>query len=190
MNTHHQATLFMALGPYLWFLAINKILHGPQIKVRITVSLGWYPEIFVIRADSSSESYDHIIQYIYFIYFFVIAMPPRRKAKKSPAFNKMYAQKYSLRISSQYPSTKKVVLVEFCFCVAFGRECKVGEKRKVTNNIHLFTSFWEVQMKAHMEGQHAEKWREYDRSSLEEKESFFKYIYPFKSTINSHFGGS
>ena len=45
-------------------------------------------------------------------------------------------------------------------------------------------------MKAHMEGQHAEKWREYDRSSLEEKESFFKYIYPFKSTINSHFGGS
>ena len=84
-------------------------------------------------------------------------MPPRKKAKKAPAFNPMYAQKYGLRISSRDPSTKKVVSVECRFCVAFGRECKVGAKRKVTNNIHIFTSFRADQMKAHMEGQHAEK---------------------------------
>ena len=67
-KNYNQATLFMALGPYLWFWAINKISRGPQIKVRITVSLGGYPEISGISAESSSESYDHIIQYIYFIY--------------------------------------------------------------------------------------------------------------------------
>ena len=45
-------------------------------------------------------------------------------------------------------------------------------------------------MKAHPEVQHAEKWREYDQSSHQEKEFFFKFIFPFKSTVNSHFSGS
>ena len=45
-------------------------------------------------------------------------------------------------------------------------------------------------MKAHMEDQHLEKWWEYDQSILEEKESLFECICPFKSTVNSHFGGS
>ena len=40
-----------------------------------------------------------------------------------------------------------------------------------------------------MEGQHAEKWRDYDQSSPEQKESFFKCIRTFKSTVNSHLGG-
>ena len=86
-------------------------------------------------------------------------MPPRNKAKNAPAFNPTYAQKYGLCISSQDPSTKKVVLVECRFCVVFGSEWKFGENRKVTNNIHFFTSFRSDQMKAHMEGQHVEKWR-------------------------------
>ena len=116
-------------------------------------------------------------------------MPPRKKAKKALAFKPTYAQKYVLRISSQDPPTNKVVSVECRFCVAIGRECKVGANRKVTNNNHLFTSFRADQMKAQMEGQHSEKWREYDKSSPEEKESFFGCIRPFKSTVTSHFGG-
>ena len=64
-----QATLCMAIGPYLWFWEINNIPRGPQIKVQITVSMGGYPKISGIRAKSSRKSYDHIIQYIYFIYF-------------------------------------------------------------------------------------------------------------------------
>ena len=120
---------------------------------------------------------------------FVFTMPPK-KAKKAPAFNPTYAKKYGLRISSRDLSTKKVVSIECCFCVAFGCKCIVGAKRKATNNIHFFTSFPADQIKAHMEGQHAEKWWEYDWSSPEEKESFFKCICPFKSTLHSHFGGS
>ena len=136
-----QVNLFMALGPYFWFWAINMISRGPQIKVRITVSLGEYLEISWIRADFSSELYDHIIQYIYFnIFRHCDAYTKQRK--KPPALNPTYAQNYVLRISSWDPSTKKVVLVECRFCVAFGRECKVGAKRKVTKNIHFFTSFW------------------------------------------------
>ena len=68
-------------------------------------------------------------------------MPLRKKAKRAPNFNPTYAQKYGLRISYRYQSTKKVVSVEFWFSVAFGRECKIGAKNKVTNNIHFFTSF-------------------------------------------------
>lgn len=115
-------------------------------------------------------------------------MPPK-KVKKTPAFNPTYALKYGLRISSRHPSTKKVVSVECRFCVAFGRECKVGAKRKATSNIHFFTSFRADQIKAHMMDQHAEKWREYDQSSPEEKESFFDCVRPFKTTLHAHFGG-
>ena len=78
---------------------------------------------------------------IFILYIFVIAMPPQNKSKKAPSFNPTYAHMYGLRILSQNPSTKKVVSVECRFCVAFGRECKVGARRKVTNNIHFFTSF-------------------------------------------------
>ena len=94
-------------------------------------------------------------------------MSTLNKSKKAPAFNPTHAQNYSICISSRYPSTNKVVLVECCFYVAFGRECKVGAKRKVTKNIHFFTSFRADQMKEHMEVQHAEKWREYDENSPE-----------------------
>ena len=116
-------------------------------------------------------------------------MPPQKKAKKAPEFNPTYAQKYGLRILSQYLPRKKVVLVECRVYVAFRHECKFSAKRKVTNNIQLFTSFQSDQLKAHMEGQHAEEWREYNQSSQEEKESFFECIFPFKSSFNSHFCG-
>ena len=70
-------------------------------------------------------------------------MPPQKKAKKALAFNPTYAQKYDVHILSQYPSTKKVVLVKCCFCVAFGRECKVGAKRMFTKQhplLHIVLS--------------------------------------------------
>ena len=45
-------------------------------------------------------------------------------------------------------------------------------------------------MKEHMEVKQAEKLHEYNQSRQEEKESFFECIFPFKSTVNSHLGGS
>ena len=115
-------------------------------------------------------------------------MTPQKKANKAPAFNPKYAQKYGLHISYRYLSTNKVVSDECRFCVAFGRDCKVSAKRKVTNNIHFFKYFKAEQMKAHMEDQNAEKWREYDQSRPEYKESLFECIRPFKSTVNYHYG--
>ena len=116
-------------------------------------------------------------------------MTPWKKAKKAPALNPTYAHNYGLRILYQYLSTNMVVLVRCCFYVAFGLEYKVGAKHKVANNIHSFTSFQADHMKAHMEGQNAEKRWKYNHSIPEEKESFFECICPFKSTVKYHLGG-
>ncbi|KAI9912185.1 hypothetical protein PsorP6_009713 [Peronosclerospora sorghi] len=71
------------------------------------------------------------------------AMPP----KKTPAFNPSYVEKYGLRISARRPQAQKVVSVECRFCAAFGRECKIGAKRKATCNVKFFTSFQADQIK-------------------------------------------
>ncbi|KAI9915645.1 hypothetical protein PsorP6_007099 [Peronosclerospora sorghi] len=71
--------------------------------------------------------------------------------KKTPAFKPSYVEKYSLRISVRHPQTQKVVSVDCRFCAAFGRECKIGAKRKATSNVHFFTSFRADQIKAHLE---------------------------------------
>jgi hypothetical protein len=112
------------------------------------------------------------------------------KGNKSPAFNPAYEEQYGLRVSARDPSTKMVVSVECRFCVAFGREHKVGAKRKVTNNIHFFTSFRADQIKSHLKDQHPDRWGEYEQCSSEGKKSFFDGVRPFKSTLHAHFGGS
>ena len=62
---------------------------------------------------------------------------------------------FGLKIVERDPNTKKVVSCHWKFCVYYGREVKVGTKRRKTTNIQYFKNPFQVDnYKSHMELQH------------------------------------
>jgi hypothetical protein len=57
-------------------------------------------------------------------------MPPM---KRSTSFQEKHAVQYGLEISTRDPEKKAVTAVMCRFCRFFGREAKVGQKRKPTS---------------------------------------------------------
>ena len=76
------------------------------------------------------------------------------------------------------------------FCIVFGREGKVGSKRKATEHCKYFTSLRVDNYVQHLQQQHPLKWDEYNKLNAEdEKENFFKNNgeTPFINTLEAHF---
>ena len=90
-------------------------------------------------------------------------------------------------------STMTVVSVSCQFCLHFGREEKIGAKRKVTANITYFRRpFRADTYSRHLLSQHSTHWQTYRELTKEQKTVFFENDAPVvhRNTLKSHFGGS
>lgn len=113
--------------------------------------------------------------------------------KRTTPFNEAHTLVYGLRPCERDTATSAVVSVACQFCVHFGREQKLGAKRKATANIQYFKRPFRVDMYAkHMKAQHAQQWETYSALSNTQKSTFFdeQAPTPYRDTIRSHFGGS
>ena len=83
-----------------------------------------------------------------------------------------------------------VVAAEYLFCVYFGRDSKVGSKRKITGNIKYFSRpFRADNYRQHHVKQHPQRWKQYQEASGEEKKTFFEENKPIKATLHHYYGG-
>ena len=117
-------------------------------------------------------------------------MPPK---KRTMTFNEAHVITYGLQISERAPTTKEVISVSCQFCIFFGREEKVGAKRKATSNIQYFRCpFCADVYTRHMLSQHHVVWERYCALSNEEKATFFNQNAPVahRNTLRSHFEGA
>jgi hypothetical protein len=111
-------------------------------------------------------------------------IPP---TKRSSPFQEKHAVQYGLEISTRDPETKVVTSVMCRFCRFFGREEKVGQKRKPTSDTKSFmVPFRPALYIQHLEGHHFSKWEEYEALAAAEIESIFKSVVPVVNTLRSH----
>ena len=91
-----------------------------------------------------------------------------------------------------HPTTSVVISVQCQFCVVFGREEKVGAKRKAMNHAKFFkTPFCAEHYRQHHEGQHRSRWEEYKSLDDEKRFNYFKNNKNLvKETLRGYFGGS
>lgn len=110
------------------------------------------------------------------------------KAKAKQQFKHDHAVQYGLKVTARHVGTGRVSSVTCRFCIVFGREDNVGAKRKRTTNAKYFTTFRADGYKRHLEGQHQEKWAQYQQlSTSEEKEAFFSDVAtPYANTLAAH----
>ena len=121
---------------------------------------------------------------------FVVRMPPK---KRSTPFNQSHCLEYGVKVCQVDPALRVVLLVACLFCIHFGREVKVGQKRKATCNTKYFKRpFRKDNYNLHMEGQHSGCWSVYHSLSKEDKAKFFDENAPVvhQNTIKSHFSGT
>ncbi|KAH6578257.1 hypothetical protein BASA61_003987 [Batrachochytrium salamandrivorans] len=115
-------------------------------------------------------------------------MPPK-SSKKQLRFQSSHELMYGLKITARDKSTGEVSSCACRFCIVFGREDKVGAKRKATERTKYFDHFRTDNYMQHLVQQHPKKWSEYEvLKSAEEKEAFFHAVdVPFVSTLAAHF---
>jgi hypothetical protein len=69
---------------------------------------------------------------------------------------------YGLKVTSHDPKIAKVFGLQCHFCIAFGREEKVGSKRKPTTTVQGWsTPFHYDNIENHMRTQHPTQWTQY-----------------------------
>ena len=113
--------------------------------------------------------------------------------KRVTAFNEGHVLAYGLTVCERDASTMTVVSVSCQFCLHFGREEKIGAKRKATANITYFRRpFRADTYSRHMLSQHSTHWQTYCELTKEQKTVFFENEAPVvhRNTLKSHFGGS
>jgi hypothetical protein len=113
-------------------------------------------------------------------------MPRRRDTN----FQREHIIKFGLSIIERDLRTQGACAVRCRFCVFFGREEVIGEKRKrhQTENVKDFRSFSPELYRKHHEGQHSTRWKVYEKLTQAGKESYFDEKVQYKETITSHFG--
>ena len=115
-------------------------------------------------------------------------MPPKSCQKP---FQPSHAFDFGLKVVERDPNTKEVVSCHCEFCVYYGREAKVGTKRRKTTNIQYFKKPFQVEnYKSHMELQHPAWWTKYSKLSIDGKKSYFQNDVPHQETIQAHFQGT
>ena len=113
-------------------------------------------------------------------------------SKRQTPFQLSHQLEYGLKMVEKAPSSSEIVSVSCRFCISFGREEKIGSKRKATTNVMYFKKpFRSDSYRRHMETQHPERWKQYTSCNNESKAKFFENHcpVPFKETIPSHFPG-
>jgi hypothetical protein len=99
-----------------------------------------------------------------------------------------------LRVSTRVANGGlQVTRVQCRFCIAFGREEKVGAKRQASTAIQgWMRPFRYDNIESHVSGQHPTKWADYKRLDLiVEHQAFFDDVpVVFKNSIKAHFPSS
>jgi len=109
--------------------------------------------------------------------------------KRATPFMPRHSHEYAVRVSQRSGKNGSVVAAECLFCVYFGRESKVGSKRKNTGNIKYFSMpFRADNYRQHHVKQHPQKWEQYQEANDEEKKMFFEENRPVKETLHNHYG--
>ena len=106
----------------------------------------------------------------------------------APKFKKSHLETYGLRITSRNAVTGAVDSVQCRFCFTFGREEKVGAKRKATSGLKDFRAFHTRHFMQHLLSQHPIKWSEYSAVTEEGgRDQFFSSVdVPHAGTISAH----
>ena len=112
-----------------------------------------------------------------------------KRASRSTPYKSQHGLKYGVKVCQYSTDSPNEVLAAECqFCVYYGREVKVGLKRKQTGNVKYFKHpFRADNYLQHLNNQHCEKWKEYQTLNEKEKKEFFTGT-PIKSTIHGFFG--
>lgn len=96
-------------------------------------------------------------------------MPPR----KTP-FDPTLCTEFALKIVSTSDTTGQATVVKCLFCTFYGREEKVGAKRKVANTVkQFFFPFRRECFRNHHKRQHPVQWTEYQQLSTDDKKEYF-----------------
>jgi len=101
--------------------------------------------------------------------------------------------RYGLKVAHRDPKSSKVLGLQCHFCIAFGREEKVGSKRKVATTVQGWSHpFRYDNIENHLRNQHSSQWVVYQAlESSSEHTSFFNDIpVAFKNSIKAHFPSS
>ena len=92
----------------------------------------------------------------------------------SRRFRPSYELTYGLRVCQRSSGTGKVESCVCRFCEVFGRDERVGGKRKRTKRVKYFSgTFRSDHIKEHLEGQHSARWSEYKEMEPESKALYF-----------------
>ncbi len=113
--------------------------------------------------------------------------------KRSSGYVKDNDVRYGLKVAHRDPKSSKVIGLQCRFCMAFGREEKVGSKRKAATTIQGWSHpFRYDNIENHLHNQHSGQWAVYQAlESSSERTSFFNDIpVAFKNSIKAHFPSS
>ncbi len=113
--------------------------------------------------------------------------------KRSSGYVKDNDVCYGLKVAHHDPKSSKVIGVQCRFCIAFGREEKVGSKRKVATIVQGWSHpFRYDNIENYFRNQHSSQWAVYQAlESSSERTSFFNDIpVAFKNSIKAHFPSS
>ena len=114
-------------------------------------------------------------------------MGPKRRVQP---FRMAHEAEFGVKVTSRDASTLAVTSVVCRFCVAFGREEKVGLKRKNFATKKCFKApFRPVLYCQHHESQHPSMWLSYSEASDSAKATLFEVV-PVGDQLTSHFEGS
>ncbi len=113
--------------------------------------------------------------------------------KRSSGYVKDNDVHYGLKVAHRDPKSSKVIGLQCCFCIAFGREEKVGSKCKATTTVQGWNHpFRYDNIENHLRNQHSGQWAIYQAlESSSECTSFFNDVpVAFKNSIKAHFPSS
>jgi len=110
--------------------------------------------------------------------------------KRSSGYVKDNDVRYGLKVAHRDPKSSKVIGRQCRFCIAFGREEKVGSKRKAVTTVQGWSHpFRYDNIENHLCNQHSGQWVLYQAlESSSERVSFFNDVpVAFKNSIKAHF---
>ncbi|ETN22153.1 hypothetical protein PPTG_02175 [Phytophthora nicotianae INRA-310] len=108
------------------------------------------------------------------------------KLSRSTPFQDRHLLEFGLKISERNPESEVVFAVARRFCISFGRDEKVGSKRKQTANTKYFKlPFRPEQYRSHLTGQHLNRWEHYLKLSTDAQNVYFDELQSFRSSIHS-----
>jgi hypothetical protein len=115
-------------------------------------------------------------------------MPPQTMSKMSLEFQAKHEEKFGLKTNARDPEGGLVSSCVCRFCFIFGREEKVGAKRKATSRAKYFDGFRTDNYLQHLQQQHPLKWAAYEELlSSAERDVFFKEVQvPFVNSLEAH----